>query len=827
MIDIPGYSIKREIGAGGMASVYLAVQTSLEREVALKVMAPALAADPAFSKRFLQEARMLASLAHPNIVAVYDVGVTPGQAHYFSMQYLPGGDFADRVQRGLDERELTLTLAGVARALGYAHQRGYVHRDVAPGNILYDASNNPVLTDFGIALAAASSSRITSAGFSVGTSHYMSPEQARGGDVDARSDIYSLGVLAYYGLVGKPPYEGTDGFAVAYAHVFEPIPRLPADKAHWQPLIDRALAKDPKDRYADATGFLDGMAAVVPQYAALFRDDASVGTAVEAVTVQSMPAAREVAHGSEPATRPMLRTPPAEAATLADAPRVAGAAPPPAALAAAVSRRPWWHRAWPLAIVVAGIGLIAIALFSRHPAKTPVGPSPVITSASKGVAAIPRPAATAAATPTGAVPPTAPAPATVPDSFDVAEAQADLASGSAGEFPTVVDPVAEAIRLARIDLAALRLTLPHGDNALERFQFALKLDPRNKAAQAGIAAIAKKYIDVAQKKLTDGDAVQFDAYLQRAADVAKLVPDDTDSVQAIAAARQQAAQPLLEKAKIAAAAWHKTAAKDAYTQALQLDPDNADARKGLKFVATIGAPGFVFRDPLADASPGPEMVILDAHLAMARHDVTRGEFRRFWTAVGRAQFGNTELSCRDRESIFRSSKKRGWQNPDIAQDDSHPVVCVGWHEAVAYAQWLSKQTGKHYRLPSPAEFDRIARRAPSGACKANLADAAYKRQFNSRDGSDCDDGYAATAPVGRFAPVAGVYDIDGNVREWVGACANGTPAQASSNCRDFMIKGRGWLSLASKEAPTFSDTYAADVGLNTLGFRVVRELDKP
>jgi serine/threonine-protein kinase PpkA len=265
VIEVPGYQIKREIGVGGMASVHLAVQTSLEREVALKVMAPALAADPAFSKRFLQEARMLASLAHPNIVAVYDVGVTPAQLHYFSMQYLPGGDFASRVQRGIDERELVLTLAGVARALGYAHQRGYVHRDVAPGNVLYDANGNPVLTDFGIALATVTGGHITSSGFSVGTSHYMSPEQARGGDVDARSDIYSLGVLAYFGLARKPPYDGADGFAVAYAHVFEPIPRLPAEHAHWQGLIDRALAKNPKDRYADTEQFLDALAGVAPQ----------------------------------------------------------------------------------------------------------------------------------------------------------------------------------------------------------------------------------------------------------------------------------------------------------------------------------------------------------------------------------------------------------------------------------------------------------------------------------------------------------------------------------------------------------------------------------
>ena len=116
-IDIPGYVIRREVGVGGMASVYLALQTSLDREVALKVMAPALAADPTFSKRFLQEARMLASLAHPNIVQVYDVGVTQAQLNYFSMQYLSGGDFAQRVRLGMSEKDLLRILEGIGNAL--------------------------------------------------------------------------------------------------------------------------------------------------------------------------------------------------------------------------------------------------------------------------------------------------------------------------------------------------------------------------------------------------------------------------------------------------------------------------------------------------------------------------------------------------------------------------------------------------------------------------------------------------------------------------------------------------------------------------------------
>jgi serine/threonine-protein kinase PpkA len=234
----------------------------------------------------------------------------------------------------------------------------------------------------------------------------------------------------------------------------------------------------------------------------------------------------------------------------------------------------------------------------------------------------------------------------------------------------------------------------------------------------------------------------------------------------------------------------------------------------------------VFRDRVGDNGSGPPMVVLPgAALAMARHPVTRGEFRRFWEAAGRSEFSNSDVSCRDRESIFRSSRKRGWENPDITQDDNHPVVCVGWSVAAAYAQWLTKATGKRYRLPSPAEFDRVAARAAGASCTSgNFADAAYRQQFGSRDGSECDDGFAATAPVEKFAAVEGIYDIDSNVREWVAACGNGTAAAAGSSCRDFMVKGRSWLSVAAKEGATFKDTYGADVSLNTVGFRVVRDL---
>ncbi|MBS0557999.1 MAG: protein kinase [Proteobacteria bacterium] len=786
MIEVPGYQIKREIGVGGMASVHLAVQTSLEREVALKVMAPALAADPAFSKRFLQEARMLASLAHPNIVAVYDVGVTPAQLHYFSMQYLPGGDFSGRVTRGIDERELVVTLAGVARALGYAHQRGYVHRDVAPGNVLYDANGNPVLTDFGIALATVTGGHITSSGFSVGTSHYMSPEQARGGDVDARSDIYSLGVLAYYGLARKPPYDGADGFAVAYAHVFEPIPRLPAEHAHWQPLIDRALAKDPKDRYADTEQFLDALASVAPQYAALFREDAAPPPSAERATVpmQRLPRPEELAAASagkrvEPATKPVIRLadprkPEGDGAATVRA-RIEPAAPPPASVAPPMvpvsAPRPGLLRWWPVAVAVAGVVLIAIAWLTRHHAAPP--PAPESTAQVAAAPATPAPVPTTA--PESAAAPATPVspPQTAMDSIDADNAQSPVED--VAQFPTVVDPLEESLRLGRQALAQQRLTLPAGDNALERFQLALRLDPRSKAARQGIADIAKKYIEFAQKNLANGDVAQFGQYLQRADEVIKNVPDDSDVPKAIAAARHDAAAPYIAKGQAAAAGWDKAAAIAAYQAALQLDPDNAEARAGQKFAASIGEPGFAFRDKLADGGQGPEMVVLDARLAMARHDVTRGEFRRFWAAAGRAKFAGKTPECGDRERVFSGSGGRDWQKPGIEGGDwgdDQPVVCVSIAQAIAYAQWLGHETGKRYRLPTSGEFDR---------------------------------GHAD----------------DGKVRVWVDTCGIG--AKPADGCGKNIARGRSW---ASKDGSDSNDFRGNDAAQNTIGFRLVRDLDK-
>jgi formylglycine-generating enzyme required for sulfatase activity len=765
----------------------------------------------------------------------------------------------------MSEPDLTETMASIARAVGYVHQRGMIHRAIAPQNVLYDAYNTPVLIDFGLAPTAAQESYVTNAGFAVDVGRYMSPEQARGGEQNARSDIYSLGALCFLGLTGRPPYDGADGFAIAYAHVFEPIPRLPAGKAHWQPLIDCALAKDPKDRYASIEEFLDALTNVGLEHdAALSAAPATVPMRVLDSSVLEPPVAAPVTAPPSAAVPPPAAAPEPAAVVGAKLPATPKPTRAQNGAATVAGPRPAWMRAWPLAVALAGVALIVVALLlpkaerpspasapatatpaspalRTQPAVAPTSPASVATNAgtppaTSGTAsdAGDRGSSSPSAAPVATDGGTAAAPrateAASLNMLDAAEAQAEADLLDPAKAPTVVDPLNEAIRLGRIDIAGQRLITPPGRNALEHFQYALNLEPKSRGAKQGIVDIAKKYIELADKSAPEkvGGSAALAAYaeqLNHAADVAKMVPEGADVLKDVAARRRKAAEPLLAQAKVAADKWDKAAATSAYEQALQVDPDSTAARDGLKFAATIGEPGFVFRDKLNDGSQSPAMVILPgASLAMARHPVTRAEFRRFWESGGRAEFSGKEPSCRDRESIFRSSKKRGWENPDIPQDDSHPVVCVGWSEAAAFAQWLSKQTGKRYRLPTPAEYDKVASRAARGDCtSANLADAAYNKQFESRDGSACDDGFAATAPVERFPAVEGIYDIDGNVREWVAACGNGSAAAAGSSCRDFLAKGRAWLS-AAKESATASDSFAADVSLNTVGFRVVREL---
>jgi serine/threonine-protein kinase PpkA len=256
---IDGYRIDRALGEGGMAHVYLGTQLSLDRQVAIKVVRFSGPDREALATRFENEARTIAQLEHPHIVNVFDVGRTQDGLPYYTMAYLPNGDLAHAGITGQLDR-VAQVLESIARALGFAHAQGVIHRDVKPENVLFDREYRARLADFGISRSLHRGVRITDEGYAPGSATYMSPEQARGVDVDARSDLYSLGVVAYELLTGQTPYQRTDPLAMALAHHEQPIPRLPKHLQGWQPLIDRLLAKHPDDRFQSADAFLLALA---------------------------------------------------------------------------------------------------------------------------------------------------------------------------------------------------------------------------------------------------------------------------------------------------------------------------------------------------------------------------------------------------------------------------------------------------------------------------------------------------------------------------------------------------------------------------------------
>ena len=248
------YRILAVLGRGGMADVYRAEDERLGREVALKAVPAEFARDPERIERFEREVRAAAGLTHANIVTVYEFGQGEGQ-HFYTMALMPGGDLKARIRShpdGMPADEARAVAVAMARALDYAHRRGFVHRDVKPENILFGEDGVPRLTDFGIARAMAERTRMTATGMSIGSPHYMSPEQARDLKVDGRSDLYSLGVVLYEMLTGQLPFQASDTFAVAYSHIHDPAPDLPRELSDWQPVLDRLLAKSPEDRYAGA-----------------------------------------------------------------------------------------------------------------------------------------------------------------------------------------------------------------------------------------------------------------------------------------------------------------------------------------------------------------------------------------------------------------------------------------------------------------------------------------------------------------------------------------------------------------------------------------------
>ncbi len=301
------YEVIARLGAGGMAAVYRARQAAVGREVAIKVMTPALARRDIFAQRFEREAQLIAKLSHPHIVKLFDYGVLRGfhlrlidpsfdpktDLYYFVMELMSGGSLAERLQgRRLTRQEISTILSHIAPALDYAHQQGIVHRDLKPANVLFDAHHNAFLTDFGIAKLLENSDAqkaLTQEGTTLGTPSYMAPELWFGENIGTWTDLYALGVMLFEMLCGQVPFAAGTPFRLMHMHIYDQPPALQQYDASLpealNAVIQRALAKAPEDRFPTALAlteaYNDALQAAPPSLTGISAHQPNASTAPE------------------------------------------------------------------------------------------------------------------------------------------------------------------------------------------------------------------------------------------------------------------------------------------------------------------------------------------------------------------------------------------------------------------------------------------------------------------------------------------------------------------------------------------------------------------
>jgi serine/threonine protein kinase len=664
MPEIAGYRLSRVIGHGGMSTVYLGEQASLEREVAIKVMLPEALADEVSRRRFENEARTIARLEHPHIVGIFEIGRTRDGLPYYAMPFLAHGHLGQRdfTQDGLDNAHARVRaiLHALLTALDYAHQRGVVHRDVKAENVLFDEAERPLLADFGIALRRFGP-RVTTAGMAVGSTAYMAPEQARGEEVDARADLYSVGVLAWEMLTGQLPFMAGDALSMAVMHAQDPIPRLPRSLRHWQKFLDKALAKSPAQRYRSARQMRE----------ALDRVPRRSGQPL-------VVAHARVQHGIEQIRR-------------------------------------WPKTAW--LIVVLAIAAVT-GLVMRQTEQVPGSSffrAPAVVNRD-----LPKPGE-----PTGTA-----VTATDP--------------GTQMLRPLPVSPAERWVVAAEQQLRQHNLTAPADANAYDSLVAAWKLDPGHPRLAADIGQLLDALSEQADRNLRAGNDRRAKDYLQRATQLAAQTRQgDSASMTKLRAGIVSALDDRIGGAE---RKFNRASALAAVETARELN------------VAPATVAGFASRAQRIPAAgeklPGDDHMRLvrvgDKIIAAATSDVSRADYARFAIATGRPA-----ALCRERTSLLRLLAPRSWKAPGFDQSAAHPVVCVSWSDATAYANWAAQRSGHRYRLPTAAE----ARVLPNAAAATPVATWLEECTAGCRQRLATGRSWRGTAGTRQLDPARGYDDV--------------------------------------------------------------------
>ena len=768
--EIPGYVIEKDLGEGGMARVYLAREEKLDRLVALKVLRRALTEEENLTARFLKEARTAAGLRHSHIVSIFDVGQLGDEIYYFAMEYLEES-LKDRIQAGTLQPETALRVfSQLASALDYAHGEGLIHRDIKPENIMFRGDGAVVLCDFGIARAVGSATRLTKTGMSVGTPHYMSPEQARGKPLDGRSDLYSLGVVLYEMLTGKVPFEAEDSVAVAIAHVQDPVPRLPDYLSKYQPLLDKLLAKDPGQRPQTGKEAAD-LAKNLPSAG---PDDLNV---VESAPVE--PAASQTPLPGRPTRRVEEPDFPEEAS-----PGVAPSSTPFSESGRQSDQEPRRVKpAWLLvgALVVL-LGILGIKLATDASSRAEQAAWQQAQSANT----------------------------------------VSAYGGYLREYPQ-----GEYAARARSWQKSLRDT---EEASRRRQQAAEKSKREQEATYAGYLQTAKKRVssgDDAGALRAVNAALQ----LRDSAELRTLKGEIELRLAAAARAREEAererqAQQQAERERLAREKAEAERLAQEQAEKERLARERA-AALGFEW-AKVEAGEFSMGSNEGESDEKPvHRVYLDTYY-ISKFEVTVGQFRTFVTATGYrtdAEKGNGGYVWDGRKWVEKPDAN--WKNPYFQQSDESAVVLLSWNDAMAFCTWLSSQTGKTVRLPTEAEWEKAAKggnnsRGYTYSGSNNVDAVAWYFDNSGRK----------THPVGqKSANELGILDMSGNVWEW---CADWydkdyysrSPARnptGPSSGSYRVVRGGSWISNASfcRSAdrggfhPSFRDRF--------LGFRPVME----
>jgi len=802
-MQIPGYQILRKINQGGMSTVYLAIQLSVGREVALKVMSPALNADPIFSERFQREANIVGQLSHPNIISIYDIGCYKN-LNYIAMDYLPGGSLHERMRMGISVREAMRICREMALALDHAHEKGYMHRDVKPENILFREDNSVVLSDFGVAKTVSSSSRMTHTGTVVGTPHYMSPEQARGKTSDGRADIYGLGIVLHEMLTGTVPYKAEEAVAIAIKHLTAPVPVLPAQYSMYQALLNSLLAKETEDRLQRGRDIVEAIdrlesrsgrnsgvfiantdptaVQILSLVRALFiTSSTALGNSVKDASIWRLRWRKNIGlYYRESKSPHIIRT--YASTDESNYPTMVSSAvyvDPPSPVA---PKKTHWRR---LCLLSIALGLVwtltAIAITRFEMAVENYLPSIVASLANITHNAV------------------------MPEQFDVKDP-----SWTNYEAPPQPQKQAPAYEL-------------------------------NKKPETLTSSVSKSspvVIKAEKESQSRQEAALIETAETKAAKQTKASNTYALTVRSKPANSKIRILNIKEKyhsgMQLPSGSYHLELSAKGYSSKVQWVRLRKKARDITIHLVKIPEPGESFTDRLSAKTVGPEMIVVPEGKFIMGSKLLENTLPLREVKIRKA-FGVSkyEITFADYD-LYAQEKGLGRPNDKRWGFGARPVIHVSWHDAQQYISWLAQKTGKPYRLLNEAEWEYIARASSTedywwGTQKKRVS-ANCKRGCNSEFTNLF---RSKTAPVGSFrANPFGLFDTAGNVGEWVNDCFQdhflGAPRDGSAinrdQCDKRVVRGGSMKDNVELISASYRKALSPEAKKDYIGFRVALDI---